>query len=341
MKYFNNFKAYDTNEVEFELLNNNIPLAVANGFRRVCIAEILIPAIREKDITTRENTSYLNNGLLENRISLIPLNGYEKYDDVIFKLVVENTGEETIDVMTSHIKFYKSGSEVDCSKYIPNQDILLNHLKKGEKINLEGVVHVSNHMNDDANYSAVSTISYSFKRDEKKVKEELDKIEDELKKKDYEIRDADRLYETNKDDEVSVYNFSLESTGTFTAKDVFTKSCEIIKNKMEIIKEDIKSNANSKVSINRADFNLESYDFVILDEDDTVGNIITSYLLKDSRVKFAGYDIPHPLDNKLIVRTSIDGSNTKEENIKVFIDSLDTVSKIIDEVEKEWVKVAK
>ena len=69
--------------------------------------------------------------------------------------------------------------------------------------------------------------------------------------------------------------------------------------------------------------------------------VITSYLLKDSRVKFAGYDIPHPLDNKLIIRTSIDGSNTKEENIKVFIDSLDTVSNIIDEVEKEWVKVAK
>ena len=269
------------------------------------------------------------------------MNGYEKYDDIIFKLIVENTGDETIDIMTSHIKFYKSGNEVDSTKYIPNQNILLNHLKKGEKINLEGVVHVSNHMNDDANYSAVSTISYSFKKDEKKVKEELDKIEDELKKKDYEIRDADRLYETNKDDEVAVYNFILETTGTFTAKDVFTKSCEIINNKMEIIKEDIKSNTNLKVSINRADFNLESYDFLILDEDDTFGNIITSYLLKNSKIKFAGYDIPHPLDNKLIVRTSLEGNNSKEDNIKIFIDTIDIVIKIIDDVNKEWNKVAK
>ena len=341
MKYFNDFKAYDSNEVEFELLNNNIPLAVANGFRRVCISEILIPAIREKDITTRENSSYLNNGLLENRVSLIPLNGYEKYDDVIFKLVVENTGDEIIDVLTSHIKFYKGGSEVECSKYIPNQDILLDHLKQGEKINMEGFVHISNHMNEDANYSAVATMSYSFKRDDKKVKEELAKIEDELKRRDYEIRDADRLYEINKDDEVAVYSFTLESTGTFTAKDIFIKACGILKNKMEIIKEDITTSANSKVSIKRADFNLESYDFVILDEDDTFGNIITSYLLKDSRVKFAGYDIPHPLDNKLVVRTSVGGSNSKEENIKVFTDCLDTVTKIIDDVEKEWIKVAK
>ena len=46
---------------------------------------------------------------------------------------------------------------------------------KGEKINLEGVVHLSNDSNEEANYCPVSTIVYSFKKDEKKVIEEVDR----------------------------------------------------------------------------------------------------------------------------------------------------------------------
>ena len=339
MKYLDNLKKLNENDVEFDLLNENIPIAVANAFRRICLTEIIIPAIREKDITVYENTSYLNNGILENRISLIPLNGYENYDNIIFKLIVENKDDKIKDIMSSDIEFYKDGSKIDGTKYIPNQKILLNHLKKNEKINLEGVVHLSNDSNEEANYCPVSTIVYSFKKDEKKVKEELDKITDPLKKADYEIRDADRLYLQNKYDEPSVYQFSLESTGTFKPVDIFIKACNIIKEKLELLKESINTDDKNKVIIDIANFNLKSYDFLIFDEDDTLGNILTSYLLKDERIKFAGYDIPHPLDNKLIVRTSLEKENTKENNIKIMNENIDNIHKIIDEINEEWKKL--
>ena len=55
MKYLDNLKKLNENDVEFDLLNENIPIAVANAFRRICLTEIIIPAIREKDITVYEN----------------------------------------------------------------------------------------------------------------------------------------------------------------------------------------------------------------------------------------------------------------------------------------------
>ena len=78
------------------------------------------------------------------------------------------------------------------------------------------------------------------------------------------------------------------------------------------------------------------YDFNILDEDDTIGNLLSSYIVDDDKIEFCGYDIPHPLDNKLIIRTSLKQGNTMENNIDVFKNNIDKLVKIIDEVKKEW-----
>eukprot|EP00771_Trimastix_marina_P000624 gnl/Trimastix_PCT/1645.p1 GENE.gnl/Trimastix_PCT/1645~~gnl/Trimastix_PCT/1645.p1 ORF type:complete len:127 (+),score=15.55 gnl/Trimastix_PCT/1645:92-472(+) len=43
-------------------------------------------------------------------------------------------------------------------------------------------------------------------------------------------------------------------------------------------------------------------------EDHTLGNIIRMQLLRDPHVLFAGYQIPHPLENVLVVRIQTDGT---------------------------------
>ncbi|MCJ1241275.1 DNA-directed RNA polymerase II core subunit [Varicellaria rhodocarpa] len=42
-------------------------------------------------------------------------------------------------------------------------------------------------------------------------------------------------------------------------------------------------------------------------EDHTLGNLMRSQLLKDPRVKFAGYKVPHPLFSKIELRIQTDG----------------------------------
>jgi len=52
--------------------------------------------------------------------------------------------------------------------------------------------------------------------------------------------------------------------------------------------------------------------FVILKEDHTLGNILRMQLLRDKRVLFAGYRMPHPLEPRLVikVRTTPDTNPT-------------------------------
>ena len=50
--------------------------------------------------------------------------------------------------------------------------------------------------------------------------------------------------------------------------------------------------------------------FVILREDHSIGNLMRTQLHKDESVTFAGYRIPHPLESKLLVKLSTNGSKS-------------------------------
>ena len=50
--------------------------------------------------------------------------------------------------------------------------------------------------------------------------------------------------------------------------------------------------------------------FVVLREDHSIGNLMRTQLHRDEAVTFAGYRIPHPLEAKLLVKLSTNGSKT-------------------------------
>ena len=50
--------------------------------------------------------------------------------------------------------------------------------------------------------------------------------------------------------------------------------------------------------------------FTINNEDHTIGNLVRMQLHEDKAVVFAGYRIPHPLENKMLVMISTDGSKS-------------------------------
>jgi DNA-directed RNA polymerase II subunit RPB11 len=50
--------------------------------------------------------------------------------------------------------------------------------------------------------------------------------------------------------------------------------------------------------------------FVILREDHSIGNLLRTQLHRDETVTFAGYRIPHPLESKLLVKVSTNGSKS-------------------------------
>lgn len=70
-------------------------------------------------------------------------------------------------------------------------------------------------------------------------------------------------------------------------------------------------------------------------EDHTIGDLIRIYLLKNKDVKFAGYRVPHPLDDilEIKVQTSVEDTN------QVVKDTIKTLDKELWELEKDFDKV--
>ncbi|GAM20361.1 hypothetical protein SAMD00019534_035360, partial [Acytostelium subglobosum LB1] len=79
--------------------------------------------------------------------------------------------------------------------------------------------------------------------------------------------------------------------------------------------------------------------FIFVDEDHTLGNSLHYVLMKNPKVDFSGYSIPHPSDNKLNLRIQTKGNVTAQEALEMGLKDikdisnhiLDTFNQAIDE----------
>ena len=75
------------------------------------------------------------------------------------------------------------------------------------------------------------------------------------------------------------------------------------------------------------EINAHSGVFTLVDEDHTLGNAIRSVLLQNPNVQFAGYRIPHPLENKMTITITTNESITP---IDAYNDALDYLMRECD-----------
>eukprot|EP00041_Stephanoeca_diplocostata_P006057 m.74105 g.74105 ORF g.74105 m.74105 type:complete len:137 (-) comp16147_c0_seq2:332-742(-) len=84
---------------------------------------------------------------------------------------------------------------------------------------------------------------------------------------------------------------------------------------------------------------LNAATFTVNKEDHTLGNMLVHQLLRDPRVLFAGYRVPHPLEYHFLLRIQVKEGYTPQEALSTAIeDCISTVnhmqSKFKDEVER-------
>ena len=105
---------------------------------------------------------------------------------------------------------------------------------------------------------------------------------------------------------------------TISHKYMLLKAIDILINKLSILCD--------KSTIEKFENNEETYDFNIPDENDTVGNIIQSYIFDTyvvSKVKifdncictYIGYIVKHPLDKVLTIRMTLKDAKSTEEYV--------------------------
>ena len=125
----------------------------------------------------------------------------------------------------------------------------------------------------------------------------------------------------------SEYNFKFEPKGQLKSNKILTYACEIIKYRLNLIKEKIEKTGfptNNNGTI------------ILVNEDHTFGNLITKGLQEHQNIEFAGYK----LENLLIKNINIEYVTNGGKSINnIFIDVINKYIDIYDELNKIFEKL--
>ena len=357
---------------------NNIDLAIINGIRRVILTDIPIPGIIGEKLENDDpsvdiliNNGALHNEIIIHRIGLIPIclkeDEIDDYKDnsIHIELNVKNTTNKTLDVRTSDITATRETATRNTTNItkeelatifpankISGDHILITRLRTGEHLHFKAKV-VKRTGRDNASFNPVSLSNFSYIQDPKEADKKTN------------ILDKERSYYKNKYGDAVRFKFDIESINhNIGPKYLVSKSLDIIMNKLELLRRELNNEpvaAATKVKIQQFQDIAGTYEFIIEDEDDTLGNIIQSYIhnhfiRENNKYKdkisctYIGYICPHPLKSLMILRISLEdaggASGAAKDAIspKVFSAFLDDNCAIITEelskIKNDWVKFA-
>lgn len=345
----------DINEIDgvYKFTISSINVSYANAIRRVILSDIPTVVIRtfpyEKNTANFEiNTSSLNNEILKQRLSCIPIFIKDlgtELDDYIIEVDKNNTGDEIIYVTTADfkIKNIKTGkylSDESLKQIFPpnpisNRFIDFCRLKpqysedfKGEHLKFTAKLSIGTAI-ENGSFNVVSTCAYANTPDvyaisqakeqkmiELQAKYETDE-EVQYNIKDWETLDAKRIFIPDS------FDFKIKTLGVYTNTEIVVKAIDIIIYKLRETKEKF-STVNDL--INPSDNTGQNlFDISLKDEDYTIGKIIEYslyelYYLGDKSLTFCGFSKPHPHLSESIIRVGF-REETDKSSIVVYLNN--------------------
>jgi DNA-directed RNA polymerase subunit L len=342
---------------------NGIDLAVVNGIRRIILTDIPIPGIIGEKLENDDpsvdviiNNGALHNEIIIHRIGLIPIclteDEIERYEDnsIHIELNVKNTMNKTIDVRTNDIVATRNSvplSDDELKVVFPanktsKDHILITRLRTGEHLHFKARI-VKRKGRDNASFNPVSLSNFSYIQDPKEADKKTN------------LLDKERSYYKNKYGDPVRFKFDIESINrNIGPKYLVSKSLDIMIHKLEGLRKELNSEASDKVKIQQFQDIQGTFEFVIEDEDDTLGNVIQSYIhnhfIRENHkhknniaCTYIGYICPHPLKSLMILRISLEGlsdpnssrafSSFLEENCAIIASELSVIK-------NDWSKFA-
>ena len=214
---------------------------------------------------------------------------------------------------------------------------------------------------EHARYTPSCVSVFNNKRDldkikialEQKIKEKNEQLEKDKKShltddeksaliRSFMVCDADFHYHTDERGEPNVFEFTLESDGRIESHIILDKSLFILENKLNSFVK--RMNLGETITFKKSDVIMFSYDMIIEDEDYTLGYLLQHYLYKlykdveegDKKINYVASNVPHPLENKLVLRVGLVDNNLKEDYIKKLVSSaVDEIKKVITKLKDE------
>ncbi len=341
MSYISNFKIED-NLLSFDLNNNSkdVKISLANAIRRTIISDIYTYAINDHEITFYENSSILNNEFLKHRLTLIPINCELEdvnYDNLVISCKKTNDEENILSVYASDfiVKDVVSNEMLDILQIFKYPKILFAKLQYNQTIYFDAKLIKNNSEHGGSSFSPVSVCMYTFKIDEKMAKSISENMNDYEKRKFY-TQEVERVYSKNDIGEPLAYHFSLEDNGFYQPKTILFFGLEYLIKRLNNVKIEFRNKKSKKINLIYNNDNPDFFEFLIDHENETVGNLMSTYMSYYDNVFYCGYVIEHPLNNNIIFKIKLKEDNTLENTIilieQCFTMLISILEKIIEEL---------
>ena len=181
---------------------------------------------------------------------------------------------------------------------------------------------------ENARFIPVSQCSYIYSRDEniekkrgiyekwlvlhKKVAPESlaqDQERAKILEREFETLEAAKCYLTDEKGEPNSFDFTVETVGVLSVPYIIQRACEV--GEAQCLKyANLVDKEMESVRIQPAEARIRGFDMIFTGEDHTLGNLFQTWLdanmVGKGVVTFAGYKIPHPLRDEMLLRIGVD-----------------------------------
>lgn len=345
----------------------DVNVSIANGLRRTILSDIPTVVFKtspheENKCNIITNTTRLNNEILKQRLSCIPIHINDlkmPLQNYIVEVNVENLTDTIAFVTTEHFKIKNIMTntyltESDQKNIIPPNNLTGYYIDfarlrpkisdeiPGEKLHFTSELSIGN-AKQDGMFNVVSTCSYGFTQDDETIEKELAKKAQEWKDrgmskeeitfeaKNWRLLDAQRIVKRDS------FDFTLQTIGVFTNQEIVRSACNILIEKLEELTSSIEKDT---LIINPSDNTMpNSYDVILENEDYTIGKVLEYFLYAKfyegtKSLSYCGFKKMHPHDTDSIIRIAYKEELEKmaiKQNIKECIaDAVSVYKKIQD-----------
>ena len=364
----------DDSILSFRLSGVNV--SIANAIRRIMIAEISCVVFRtspysENKVNIEINTTRMNNELLKQRISCIPIHisdtefpignyvvelDKSNNSDVImfattedFKIKDINTGKELSRAEVKRIfpPDKITGDYIDIARLRPK----LSSETQGEHLKLSASFDIGT-SKEDGSFGVVSTCAYAATPDKETISKQMSLMESDLKTKgtskdDIEYEKKDWLLLKGQtytlDDS---FDFVVKSVGQFENMDIVFRAAHVMLSKLKKFKYDI--NAKPEM-ITKSDTTIpNSFDVTLEGEDYTLGKALEYVLYKQRydptgklthALQFCGFRKPHPHIDISLIRIGFVEPTEKANVIGILSDTAVDLETIFNKIAEDFKQI--
>lgn len=348
---------------------SGVNMSLANSVRRTILSDIKQVVFKtapyeENKANITINTSRLNNEILKQRLSCIPIHIKDldmPLKNYIMEVDVENLTDSIMYVTTENFKI----KNVVTNEYLPEKDIRaifppnsytgyfidfvrlrpkISEEIPGERIQFTCELTISS-AKEDGMFNAVSTCSYGYTIDEERLEEILSQKRQEWKdggrtKDEIEFDTKNwRLLEGQRVAKKDSFDFIIETVGIFENSEIVSKACTILIDSMIELNDFIeKDELQIDSSINTMK---NCFDIILKNEDYTIGKVLeymlySKYFGEVKTLTYCGFKKMHPHDNDSIVRIAF-AEETDKAIVKQILKSCiaDSIS-IYQQIKKKF-----